>query len=261
MKQFSTVHPLYLSFYSKALYRDVGRNWGKISFLYLFLLLAVCSIPIMFRIHASVSDYLHSEAPKIVKQLPVITISKGVVSANEEMPYTIKDPDSDVPLIIIDTTGKTGSLKGSDALILLTKTKLFFRESLTKTRAFDLSELGDITIDQATAYDLIETFLDYFIIVLYPFALLFSFLFRLVEALIFGIIGMLFSKHMRVPLGYRATLSLAVVSMTPAIIFDTLYHYAEINIPSWWLMNFLIGLGYLFFAVKANTDGDPKTDA
>ena len=261
MRQFSTVHPLYLSFYSKALYRDVGRNWGKISFLYLFLLLAVCSIPLMFRIHAAVSDYLHSEAPKIVKQLPVITISKGVASANEEMPYIIKDPESGAPLLIIDTTGKTDSLKGSEAVILLTKTKLFFRRSATDTRTLDLSKIDALIIDQAVAYDWIETFLEYFIFVFYPFALLFSFLFRLVEALIFGIIGMLFSKHMRVPLGYRATLSLAVVSMTPAIILDTLYHYAEINIPSWWLMNFLIGLGYLFFAVKANADGDPKTDA
>jgi hypothetical protein len=261
MKRYSTVHPLYLSFYSKDLYQDVGRNWGKTSFLYLFLLLAVCSIPIMFRIHSTVSVYLHAEAPKIVKQLPVITIVKGEASVKEEMPYTIKDPDRDAPLIIIDTTGKTTSLKGSDALILLTKTKLFFRESLTKTRTFDLSDMGDITIDQATAYDLIETFLEYFIYVFYPFALLFSFLFRLVEALIFGILGMLFSKRMRVPLGYRATLSLAVVSMTPAIILDTLYHYAEINIPSWWLMNFLVGLGYLFFAVQANADGDPKTDS
>jgi hypothetical protein len=261
MKQFSTVHPLYLSFYSKALYQDVGRNWGKVSLLYLVLLLAVCAIPIMFKFHAAASDYLHSEAPKVVKQVPVITISKGVASVNEAMPYIIKDPESGVPLIIIDTTGKTDSLKGSEALILLTKTKLFFRRSARDTRTFDLSEIDTLVINQATVYDWIETFLDYFIYVLYPFALLFSFLFRVAEALIFGVIAMLFSRNSRAPLRYRAAFSVAVVSMTPAIILDTLYNYAEITIPFWWLLNSLIALGYLFFAVKANADGAWETSA
>ncbi|MCL4476416.1 MAG: DUF1189 domain-containing protein [Nitrospirae bacterium] len=254
MRQFTTVHPLFMSFYSKALYQDVGRNWKKISLLYLLLLLSVCSIPIVFRVHSALSDYLHQEAPKIVKQVPVITIDKGVASVNEEMPYIIKDPESSAPLIIIDTTGKTDSLKGSDAIVLLTKTKLFFRRSARDTRTLDLSEIDTLTIDQARVYDWIETFLDYFIFVFYPFALLFSFLFRLVEALIFGAIGMLFARNMKVPLRYQATLSLALVSMTPAIILDTLYNYGDINIPFWWIINFLIAVGYLFFAVKANAE-------
>ena len=254
MRRFTTVHPLFMSFYSKALYQDVGRNWKKISLLYLLLLLSVCSIPIVFRVHSALSDYLHQEAPKIVKQVPVITIDKGVASVNEEMPYIIKDPESSAPLIIIDTTGKTDSLKGSDAIVLLTKTKLFFRRSARDTRTLDLSEIDTLTIDQARVYDWIETFLDYFIFVFYPFALLFSFLFRLVEALIFGAIGMLFARNMKVPLRYQATLSLALVSMTPAIILDTLYNYGDINIPFWWIINFLIAVGYLFFAVKANAE-------
>ncbi len=254
MRRFTTVHPLFMSFYSKALYQDVGKNWKKVSILYLFLLLAVCSIPIAFRVHSAVSDYLRNEAPKIVKQVPVIAISNGEASVNKEMPYIIKDPESGVPLIIIDTTGKTDSLKGTDAVVLLTKTKLFFRRSPKDTRTLDLSELDTLTIDQTRVYGWIETFLDYFIFVFYPFALLFSFLFRLVEALIFGAMGILFARNMKVPLRYQAALSLAIVSMTPAIILDTLYNYGDINIPFWWIINFLIALGYLFFAVKATAE-------
>jgi hypothetical protein len=259
MKRFSTVHPLYLAFYSRPLYQDVARNWGKISFVYLFLLLAVCAIPIMFRIHAATTDYLHSEAPKIVQQVPVITITKGVATVNEKMPYIIKDPQSGTPLIIIDTTGATTSLKGSDAIVLLTKTRLFLRRSATDTRTLDLSEIDSLTITQATVYEWIETFLEYFIYVLYPFAVLFSFLLRMVEALIFGAVGMTFARNMNVSLRYRATLSLAAVSMTPAVILDTVYQYAEVTIPFWWLVNFLVALGYLFFAVKANAGQGPET--
>ena len=261
MRRYSTFHPLYLSFFSKPLYRDVAGNWKKISFLYLLLLLAVCSIPTVFMVHAAVSDYLTREAPKIVKQVPVITISKGEASLNEEMPYVIKDPGSNASLVIIDTTGKTESLKGSDAVLLLTKTKLFFRRSPTETRVLSLSELGDLTIDQTKVYDWIDIFLDYFILVLYPFAVLFSFLFRFVEALIFGAIGLLFARNMTVPLRYPAALSLAIISMTPAIILDTLHTYADIGIPFWWLIDFLVALGYLFFAVRSNAEAPPEMSA
>lgn len=252
MKRFTTVHPLYMSFYSKALYRDVGGNWRKVSFAYLFLLLSVCLIPIMFRVHASVSDYVHSEVPKIIRQVPIITIAGGTASVNEKMPYTIKDPGSGAPFIIIDTTGQTTSLKGSDAIVLLTKSKLLFKRSAAETRTLDLSELGDLTIDQARLYDWTETFLEYFIFALYPFALLLSFLFRILEALVFGFIAMLLSRNIKAPLRYQASVSIAIVSMTPAIITDTLYSYSNISIPFWWFINFILAVGYLFFAVKAN---------
>jgi hypothetical protein len=256
MKRYTTVHPLFMSFYSKSLYRDVGKNWRNIAFLYLFLLSAVCLIPIMFRVHFSVSDYLHSEAPKIVKQVPVITIAGGVASVHEEMPYIIKDPESGAPLIIIDTTGKTTSLKGTGAMFLLTKSTLSFKGSSREARTLNLSEIGDLTIDQSQVYGWIETFLDYFIFVLYPFALLFTFLLRIVEALIFGAVGTFFAKRLGAPPGYRSLVSLAMVSMTPSVILDTLYNYLEILVPFWWVLNFVIAMGYLFFAVKANAEDE-----
>jgi hypothetical protein len=254
MKRYTTIHPLFMAFHSKSLYRDVGKHWRNISFLYLFLLSAVCLIPIMFRVQTEVSGYLLKEAPKVVEQLPEIKIVRGIVSVNEEMPYTIKDPGTATPLIIIDTTGRVSSLDGSDALVLLTETKLLLKRSPKETRTLDLSEIDNLTIDRARVYEWIETFLEYFIYVLYPFALLISFLFRIAEALVFAAIGMLFAGNMRVSLRYRAALSLAVVSMTPAIILDTLYNFADVNIPFWWFINLLIAMGYLFFAVKANAE-------
>lgn len=254
MKRYTTIHPLFMSFYSKSLYQDVARNWGRTSFLYLFLLSAVCLIPTMFRVHSTVSDYLLNEAPKIVRQVPVVTITKGIVSVNEKMPYLINDPGTNAPLFIIDTTGTLTSLQGSEAIILLTKTKLFFKRSPKDIRIVDLSEIDSLTIDQPMVYEWIETFNEYFIYVLYPFALLFSLLLRIGEALIFAAIGMFFARNLRVSLRYRAMVSLAMVSMTPSLILDTMYTFSETNIPFWWIFNFLVAMGYLFFAVKANSE-------
>lgn len=243
-----------MSFYSRFLYQDVGRNWKKISFLYLLLLLALTLIPITFKLHSEVSYYLTNNTPKIVRQVPVITISEGEVSVNEQTPYIIKDPESNAPLIIIDTAGQITSLENSDAFALLTKTNLIIRVSPTKTRIFDLSTLGDIVIDQGIIYEWIETFVKFFVFVLYPFALIFSFVFRVAQALVFAAIGMLFAKKFGAPLRYQALISLAIVSMTPSIVLNTIYNYIGLTIPFWWLINLLITLGYIFFAIRANSE-------
>jgi hypothetical protein len=250
-----------MSFYSRSLYQDVGKNWKKISFLYLFLLLSVCLIPVIFKIHSQVSDYLLREAPRIVKQVPVLTISKGIVTVNEKMPYIIGNPENNKPLIIIDTTGQFTSLSGSDAIALLTKTKLIIKTDSSEIRLFDLADVDSLRIDQPKLYEWIETFSESFGFILYPIALLVSFLFRIIQALIFAAIGILFARPLKVSLRYQALVSLSIVSMTPAILLDTLYKYVGNEVPSWWLINFLITISYLFFAVKANTDQEMTRDA
>lgn len=240
-----------MSFYSKPLYRDVGANWKKISFLYLLLLLSVCLIPIMFRTHQMVSDYVQAKAPEIVKQIPLITISKGKVSVDAKMPYVIKDPESKASIAIIDTTGQTTTLKGSEAFVLLTKESLIVRKDKTETRTFDLSEIDSLTINQSVAYGWIDTFLEYFIFVLYPFSLIFSFALRIVQALIFALMGLVLATRLKSGLSFSSFMSLAIVAMTPSIMLDTVYNYMDIAIPSWWLVDFVIALGYFFFALRA----------
>jgi hypothetical protein len=251
MKRYTTVHPLFMSFYSKSLYRDVGANWRKISYLYLLLLLSVCLIPVMFRTHQMVSDYVHAKAPEIVKQIPVITITKGEVSADVNMPYVIRDPESKAPVVVIDTTGQTTTLKDSGAFVLLTKKSLIIRKEKSGTRTFDLSEIESLTINQSVAYEWIETFLDYFIFVLYPLSLIFSLALRIVQALIFALMGLVLSTRLRADLKFSSFMSLAIVAMTPSIMLDTVYNYIDIAIPSWWLVDFIIALGYFFFALRA----------
>ncbi len=253
MKRYSTVHPLFMSFYSRALYRDVGRNWKGISFLYLLLLIAICWIPVMFRIHSGVSDFLVKEAPAIVRQIPVIRIDHGKVSVDEKMPYFIRNPKKDEPLIIIDTTGQYSSLKGTDAWALLTKTELIMRKSPTEIRTFQMSRIEDLVINRAMVYNWIETFRKWFAVVLYPFAVLASYVYRIIQVLFYAFIGLMFAKNLGLKLDYQSLVSLAIIADTPSIIINTLYNYVDVRIPFWLLISFLIAMGYLFYGVKANS--------
>lgn len=256
MKNYSTIHPLFMSFYSKPLYQDVGRNWKKTSYLYLFLLLAICMIPITFRIYSSVSKYVLNESPKLIKQVPVITITKGHASTDVQMPYIIKDPDGNKAIVIIDTTGKTTSLKGTDAVALLTDTRLIFKKNDAESRIFELDKVDDLVINQSKLYDWIDSLLEYFPFVIYLFLLLVSFLFRLAQGLIYTLIGVYYAKYRKLQLRFAAVMSLTVVSMTPSIILDTAYNYLNVTVPFWWLIDFAVALGYLFFAIRANSSGE-----
>lgn len=254
MKRYSTIHPLYMSFYSKPLYRDVAMNWKKVSFLYLFLLLAICEIPLMFRLHDEVTEYIFQQAPDIVKQVPDISISKGIVSAEVQMPYIIMEPKKNSPLMIIDTTGKTVSLEGSDAFALLTKSELIVRRTRTSTWKFSTSEVDGLIIDKKMVYDLIEAFAGLIPVVMYPLGLLVSFVFRVTQALIFALAGIFLARNMNITLSYSQLVSLSIIAMTPSVMLGTIHDYSGVVVNSWWVISLMIAFGYLWFGVRSASE-------
>lgn len=254
MKKFSIIHIPVLSFFSKELYIDVGQNWKGVNFLYLLLLLAVCLIPTMINLHRGISNFVNNEAPAIVNQVPEITITDGQVSIKETQPYYIKDPDSDEPLAIIDTTGQIESLEDTDAFFLLTGNKVIIKESKFENRTYDLSNVKAFAVDSERITGWLHIGRKFLAVVIYPFALLGSYLFRIVQALIYAAVGLLFALWCKVTLSYATLLRLAVVAMTPCLLAKTIFGIADIHLSYATLISLVITLAYLFFAVKANSE-------
>jgi len=94
MKRYSIFHAPLLAFGSKSFYRDVGRQWKGVAFGYLILLLVVCWIAPVASIHFGFSNWIDTEAPKIIEQIPAITFNNGKASIDEPQPYRIVDPES-----------------------------------------------------------------------------------------------------------------------------------------------------------------------
>ncbi len=254
MKKFSIIHIPVLSFFSKELYRDVGLYWKGVNFSYLLLLLAVCWIPTMIKIHIGFSDFVNNDAPTVVEQVPEITITNGEVSISEPQPYYIKDPENGDVLAIIDTTGTIESLEDSNAICLLTKTKIMWRKSEAETQIVDLSKIDHFVLSSERVMGWLHTANKFFVIIIYPFALLGSYLFRIVQALIYAAVGLLFALWCQVRLSYATLLRLAVVAMTPCLLAKTIFGIADIHPPYATLISLVITLAYLFFAVKANSE-------
>jgi len=249
MKQFSIIHVPFMSFFSKDLYIDVGLNWKGVCFSYLLLLLVLCWIPTMIKTHVGVSDFIDNEAPAFVEQVPEITIIDGEASIKEPQPYYITAPESNDVLAIIDTTGTIGSLGDANTMCLLTQTSFIYRQGEFETRTYDLSEVEHFVLDSERITEWLQTFKKYVAIVLSPFALLGSYVYRIVQALIYAAIGLLFASLCKITLSYGALLRLAITAVTPCIIVSTVLGLVGIYLPMFFYLP--AALGYLFFGVKA----------
>lgn len=251
MKKFSIIHIPVLSFFSKDFYREVGLQWKGICFGYLLLLLAICWIPMIVRIHLGFAGFVNKDAPTIVEQVPEITITDGQVSIEEPQPYHIKIPDTNDIIGVIDTTGSIESPQDANAFCLLTKTSIIMKQSNFETRTYDLSQVKSFTVSGEGIMKLLHITKKFLFIILYPIALLSSYVYRIIQALIFAAIGLLFASMCKVSLRYGALLRLAVVAMTPCMIVKTVFGLTGVYFPCISLLYIAITLAYLYYGVHA----------
>jgi ABC-type sugar transport system permease subunit len=261
MQRYTIVHPLYLSFFSQSLYRDVARNWKGLCLTYLFALLALSVIPGVMTIQKDLTYFFNTRAPRLVSQFPTITISDGRVSISKPEPYYIKDEDTGKPVMIIDTTGSITSLKGSPAVILVTRTNIMVKTDKTETRTFDLSDVKHLVVDRRVIYDWMDNFQDWSAFVFYPLALAFSFFYHIIEVMFYSAIGLIFARSLQTHLHFRAIVRLAVMAVTPSIILGVLLAVSGLTVPYWWYISLTISTGYVYFAVRANSGKEAPSAA
>lgn len=250
-KRYTIFHVPVLAFFSKELYRDVALRWKGTAFGYLFLLLVVCWVPGIIGIHGEVAEFVDNEAPKLVSQIPVVTIADGQASIDEPQPYYILDPESGDVLVVIDTTGTINSLEETEAQALITRTGAIYRKSALETRSFSFSEIDRFVLTRDRIYGWLDAGKRYAAPVLYPFCVLGSFVFRILQALLYAAIGLLIARLLKTGRSYDDLLRLAVVAVTPAIIAATLLGLAGIGLPLAGLWYFLVAMGYLTFGIRA----------
>jgi hypothetical protein len=256
MKQYSIIHVPVLSFFSPSLYHDVCARWKGTGFAYLLLLLAVCWIPPILKMHAGLANFIDTEAPKMVAQIPKITFVNGEASIEGEQPYTIRDPKTGQAIIVFDTTGSITSLKDTDAFGLVTKTEATFKKNAVETRSFTFKEIKAFTLDRDMITGWLAMVKQYVAPVAYPFALLGSFVSRVVQLLIYAALGLILAAWCKTRRTYTELIRLSVIAVTPCIIIKTVLGIAQISIPVPGLLYFLAAMGYLLFGIKSAATGE-----
>jgi Protein of unknown function (DUF1189) len=254
MRNYSVFQFPLLSFYSSDLYRDMAFNKKGIGFGYLFLLLALCWLLLVISVDKKFSTYIDEYSPGILSQFPEITINDGQASIVESQPYYISDPETGRHIAVIDTTGTINSLDETEAIFLLTRNNFIFDRNKVETRSLDLSELDNMVLDRSILSSWFETVKSYFAAFMYPFLLVGSFLYRIIQMFIYAAIGMLFVAICKAELDYTQLLRLSVLAVTPSIIIKTILWLSEVRLPFSGLMFFILTMGYLYLGIKATTE-------
>jgi hypothetical protein len=261
MKQSTIFHVPIGAFYSKPLYSAACHEWKGTGFGYLFLLVAVCAIPLLVRIQAGVAGFVEGEASRVVSQIPVLTFENGRMTLEEPQPYTIRDPDTGMSLVVIDTTGTITSLEQTSARALITETQALVQKSAVETRAFSFQDIESFILDQAWINGWLDRIGKYLTPVLYPFVVLFTFLGKAIQALVYAAIGLLFASLYKSRRAYDELLRIAVIAITPGILIRTLQSAAQVQIPYANLWFILCALTFLAFGVKAASRDDVPVEA
>jgi len=220
-------------------------------------------------IHPSVYDF-----KSFVQQIPThITIEKGIFSTDAPSPRTLRDVFGK-PIITFDTRKKFMSLDENPASVFLfTQNAIFVKGPLkvdasinnflkvhyetTTTNKIDLGGMENgsfhLSVDNSTNLeqscgDFIRSIVLAAYIVLVPL----GFIFCVVQSLIYGLIGMLIANLNKMRMPYGTLVRLSTIAMTPVLLVDTFLKALDFNLESWSLWAFVITIGYLVFAIRAN---------
>lgn len=259
---------LYMSFYSRRLYIDVGKRWRGFGLLYLLLAIALFSIPFFLRTSYSLDDAIKNQIINPLTKIPIFYIQNGEASFDKPMPYLIKNNQGKV-VVVIDTTGKVNDFTNDypELTILINKNKISIKPPKLQLFFMDQS-LPDIGPPQVETFDK-ETNLvfdgkkiaeqnsavkvKYFSqLLLYPMIIAMFFSLFIVFFLVLGFLGQLFSTmffSFKIP--FKTSTRLLIVACTPMLLLLLVLIAMNLIFIGLGAVLFFLLTGYYCFALYA----------
>ena len=221
LKKYNCLQALYMSFYSRNLYRDVAENWGGGVILYLLLLILICcSLSVISMVPPMGVSYhakFENIADQVITQLPSqITLKNGLISTPENR------PSKDANKITIQKIPPT----------------------------------LNITVTAAKGREWFLFFVDWFWLLILPFMIVGVFVYRVIQAAFYSVIGMIMAYTFKRQLDFLKIYKLAIISITPTIVLTTFFDwYSRTMTPFYVLLcYFILSMAYIMFAILSNPE-------
>jgi Protein of unknown function (DUF1189) len=258
MKTYGLLSAIPLSFYSAALYRDVGRNWTGIGLLYLTVLLAICWVPTGIRVHAGLHRFAVTDVPQMTANLPEITINDGYMRANPPGRHELREsnprPGTTPGALIIDDSIDEVPADLPRGTMMLTRREFgAARSNREERRIFQLSAVGDVHVTRESAAGFLSSLQFWVPPLAYLAGLAGSLIVRLVQACLYGALAQALARRREVALDFAAAMRIALVAVTPWIVLRTLMWFMPSE-PVWylrWPLAIATTVVYIRFAVSA----------
>jgi hypothetical protein len=185
-KKYGWIQALVLSFYSRALYRDVATRWRGACLLYLWNVLAIgwTAMIVIGSTQTSDVDYF-------IDQIPRVRFAQGVASVEGTDPWVINSPNG-APLVLFDTSSDNEVIAPEIPYVVTRHTLTFNSE--TETRVIRFNDQLDLTLDK----DIVRGLLG----VLGWVIVAGCFVYRFFQLLIYGAIAKRFAARAGTKLSY-----------------------------------------------------------
>lgn len=226
---------LYMSFYSRQLYADVGLRWPGLGLIYMLVLMSIICIPVSINFVSKINRYYNEQIIPPLESIPQIIVQNGKAIFDKPMPYFVKNKDNQV-IVVVDTTGKIKNIPSEypDLRVLFLKDKIIYRQpkieffkenegladSYTiKEQVFSQNE--NIVIDGRELVDItsLMKLKVIFIIMAYPCVVSFMFTMFSLMFLAFSVLGKFFSRALfKFVISSKQSARITMVASTPTII-------------------------------------------
>jgi len=210
------------SFHDFNFYKEVIFEWKGTNLFYILVLVAICWLPIAFRLHFTFNDFAEKYAPELIGQIPEISFSEGLAKSSNELPVYVKNSDTGEIIGLIDTKNKAGTIENQQKFsFILNSDSITIQNKYGSYQTWQISQLGidGLTLNQTVLEDWISFSKKYFVPFLFPFAVFLTFAFRMLQIFIYSAMIMLLSGLSRTGLKFENAFRLATVAITPGLIF------------------------------------------
>lgn len=245
------LNALWLSFYSRPLYKEVFTQWRGVGFIYLLLLALVQTIVSTSQMDAQLKLSIRDYAPSLVSQIPAVTIKNGVASTPEPKAYEVINPQTQKRLALINTALDKAPTDLGDTPIFLGKTAFQTFKPDGKMQEIDFKTIDSLKVEQADLLKILKFVANWGAYVLAPFMFILQTAVLMFEVIFFSLFAWISLRMMEPKVPYKTILRLTAVALTPATIFSIIFNTF---LPADSFSSFfyvLFAVGYISFAVYA----------
>jgi len=259
---------LYLSFYSKNLFIDVGKRWRGLGLGYLMMVLAILAIPFSLMIGVTFNTFFNEQFIEPLLQLPTIYVQKGQASIDKPVPYIIKNSKQQV-VLIVDTSDTITKFNNEypHLNILLNKEKMSYRIPTPQLfKSVQPQEAPRIPMTQEYGKNANSVFdgkklvsegtfsgLKYTsLLMIYPIVISVLFSFFIVMFPVFALLGQVFGRvFFSFQLTYAQACRLLIVSATPMLLILLTLLPLNIVFPGMGIILIALMATYFSYALTA----------
>ena len=226
-------------FYKEIAFQKVSKSIG-----YFFLFILLITLVLSMKFSNALIQGMGEVSKELGDRLPEIRIEDGIVSTDAQEPFTIEEKDF---IFVIDTTGRITAIDPSYKQgILLTKKKLFYKQSEIETREYDLSKIKSFTVNKEAMERWKKTFSRFAFPILLISLFSYFVVVKLIQIFLFSLIALIANTTTKANLKYENLFNISLFALTPPVLLATIFTLAGLWIPPFWSIFLYVAIYIVF---------------